>query len=222
MTHVINTCDSPILLSKLKDTVYKVINSRADPMRLLEEENYAAARSALRLMDAGLRRSVATRFCEGRMRDTGDVALNRIIMFISDNYNEWRQRGCLPERLENLPYEMHPTARGNMDAAPVSQSDIFEAPRDPMDMTVGELLAELGKSNMHAEATAIHQYLTESRMKASSTDCPICFEPKEQPLMCITDCKHVFCKGCIVKHFDRNPKRCPMCRESVDRLTSLA
>ncbi|RDA82962.1 hypothetical protein CP532_0874 [Ophiocordyceps camponoti-leonardi (nom. inval.)] len=47
----------------------------------------------------------------------------------------------------------------------------------------------------------------------SQDECAICYEPPTAPV--ITNCKHVFCRGCITKAIQIQHK-CPMCRNTLD------
>ena len=46
----------------------------------------------------------------------------------------------------------------------------------------------------------------------SQEECPVCIDPMTSPV--ITHCKHVFCRGCILKVLE-NQTKCPMCRAEL-------
>jgi hypothetical protein len=51
--------------------------------------------------------------------------------------------------------------------------------------------------------------------------CPICFEDLKGEKVCLTPCKHVFCRGCLERWFDKNLGDiffpCPVCRKEIHK-----
>jgi|MEHZ01.4.fsa_nt_MEHZ011299769.1_4 hypothetical protein len=45
--------------------------------------------------------------------------------------------------------------------------------------------------------------------------CIICFNYTTEESLCLTNCNHIYCKGCLHTWFDRGKIDCPMCRGNV-------
>ena len=223
--HNLVNCDSAILLSAWKDTIYRVVHA-ADPYRLMEEDQFDLARNALRFIETGVLRSISTRFCNGMVVFERDVAIRSIIQSISANYSYWEETGYLPESLENRIWQPHPLFVGEIYTIPNQLIEIQEAKKDMEQMSIGEFTAELVRLGMDDACADLKKYIAEAervRKEHSNpvADCPICFEEKKIKLMCSTNCHHMFCKVCIAKHFNKNSDKCPMCREQIKMLRNI-
>ena len=50
----------------------------------------------------------------------------------------------------------------------------------------------------------------------NENSCPICFNKIQKKDLCITECNHTFCKGCIDTWWDKKKLPiCPMCRNNI-------
>jgi hypothetical protein len=228
--HDITICDSEVLLSKWKDTIYRVIHA-INPERLIESAAYSFAADALRHIEIGLLRSIAARFCQGMLVFERDVVIRKIIMTIRQKYPYWLSIGYLPDRLENRRWEAHPSyVQEEVEPIRIGRSpiEIQEADKqiDITSLRLSELMDYLTSINMLDAVADIRKHIAEAeRIRIeninSLIDCPICFDEKKMRLMCRTNCNHIFCKLCIAKHFNQNSNKCPMCREEMRTLRNL-
>jgi len=205
-----------------------------DPNRLLEEEPYKLAINAMSLIETGLLRSISARFCDGNaMIDDREISISRIIMTIRANFSQWEESGYIPNALENRRWEAHPSY-----VEPVPRSHIrsiatpieiqaAEEPKNMMSLSVDEFVIEMTRLGMDDAVADLNRFVAQAESLRRDTEnplleCPICWEEKKMKLMCMTNCKHVFCKLCSVKLFVNNLGKCAMCRKNIKSLKNIA
>ena len=55
---------------------------------------------------------------------------------------------------------------------------------------------------------------TPTKVKDEPEECPICYNPLGDKNVCVTECGHKFCMGCVSQHLC-NSTACPMCRSEI-------
>ena len=209
--HRIRQCDSENLESKWRDAIYRVIHAPSVDGSLFSPDHIDHAKWAMRRVSAQLLRSISARFCGGKVSETKQIAMNRIITKIAENYDEWALNDQLPFRMEHLPWIPHPTFLEEWD----TRLDGYHALRE-----FGERFQEPAPVEEPKKRVQLALLiLEEAEELAALVDCPICFEDKPTLLMLSTTCNHEFCKDCMCAHLKQSKNSCcPLCRTEINML----
>ena len=210
--HRIRQCDSENLESKWRDAIYRVVHAPTVDA-LFSPDHIVHAKWAMRRVQSKLLRSISARFCGGKVSEVKNIAMDRIIAKIAENYNEWLLNDQLPIRMEHLPWVPHPTFIELQDGRLAHFQQEYQPPvQEPAQVV------ERPKKHIQLALLALDESVEDLTVEV---DCPICFEDIPKFLMLTTTCNHEFCAGCMCAHLKQSKKTaCPLCRTDIKTLWS--